>query len=57
MASINIRVSDIIRMQDEARKQNRIPLRSQARDPEEFAKIFEEKCEELNDERKTILQD
>jgi len=57
MASINIRVSDIIRMQDEARKQSKIPLRSQARDPEEFAKIFEEKCEELNDERKTILQD
>lgn len=57
MESMSMRVSDIIRMQDEARKQNRIPLRSQARDPEEFAKIFEEKCEELNDERKTILQD
>ena len=57
MASINIRVSDIIRMQDEARKQSKIPLRSQARDPEEFKRILAEKCEEIKDDRKRVLQD
>ena len=57
MENINMRVSDIIRMQEEARKNNKIPTRSKARDPEAFKRIFTEKCEELKDGRKAAIQE
>lgn len=57
MESIDMRVSDIIHFQEKARKENKIPARSKACDPEEFKRIFNEKCEELKDGRKAAIQE
>ena len=56
-STTTIRVSDIVRMQEEARKSNRIPYRSKARNPEAFEQIFKKECEELSNGRETVLQD
>ena len=56
MVSTNMRVSEIIEIYEKARKENRVPYKPRKR-TDDFQLIFEEKCEELKDGRKTIIQD
>lgn len=53
MESINMRVSEIIEIYERARQDRRIPVKpKKPRGADEFKLIFNEKCEELKDDRR-----